>query len=73
MRNGYQTEMKRKKVHFLVNPPLGQSLTTGKTKKAADIPKPPRHDETIKTFEKVVENLSELMSVSPLMSSTERV
>ncbi|KAK1921956.1 hypothetical protein DB88DRAFT_375306 [Papiliotrema laurentii] len=36
-----------------------------KVKKAADIPKPPRHAETIKTFQQVVENISELATNVP--------
>ena len=39
-----------------------------KVKKAADIPKPPRHAETIKTFQQVVENISELATVCQTLS-----
>lgn len=40
------------------------SILGRKTKsKAADIPPPPRHEETIETFNNVVENLTELTTV----------
>jgi hypothetical protein len=45
-----------------------RSLTVADTtaKKAAEIPKPPRHAETIKTFEQVAENMAELSKVIAL-------
>jgi hypothetical protein len=42
-------------------------IIAARLKKAEAIPKPPRHQETIQTFEKVVWNLSQMASVCFLL------
>ncbi|ORY33421.1 hypothetical protein BCR39DRAFT_519931 [Naematelia encephala] len=45
--------------------PEGEDDEGEQQKRAVDIPKPPRHQETIETFGEVVSNLSQLASMAP--------
>lgn len=64
-------EMKRTAAEWL---PEGEEdeLDRSKKVKADEIPRPPRHQGTIETFNTVVSNLSELIAVSVYLGDLER-